>query len=145
MDSFWIFLKTALRILSIFEIYIKQMVIFQMQVEPYPESFWFPSFGSICAENGSKMESFWIFWKMAQMILCISEIYMKQMVIFQTQVEPYPESFWFPSFGSIFAENGSKMDSFWIFLKTVLRILSILEIYMKQMIIFQMQVEPYPG
>ena len=41
-------------------------------------------------------------------------------------------------FGLIFAEKCRKMDSIRIFLKTALRILLLLEIYMKQMVVFQM-------
>ena len=67
---------------------------------------------------------------------------MKQMVVFQMEVVPCSGKLWISSFGLICAEKCRKMDSIRIFLKTALRILLLLEIYMKQMVVFKMDVVP---
>ena len=67
------------------------------------------------------------------------------MIIFQMEVIAACGKLWIWSSGSICAEKCCKMDSFRIFLKKALKILLVLEIYMKQMILFQMEVVPCSG
>ena len=57
MDLIRIFLKMALTILLILEVYMKQIILFQMQMILWSEKFWIPSYGLIL---GDPKSDFWM-------------------------------------------------------------------------------------
>ena len=66
MESIRIFLKTALRILVILEILMKQMILFQMEVVPCSGKIWIMSYGVILNEPESEFCIIRIILQMAQ-------------------------------------------------------------------------------
>ena len=65
MDSFRIFLKTVLRILLIFEIYMKQTILFQIQAFPFFGKIWIMSYGVILNDPDSE---YWILRIILEMV-----------------------------------------------------------------------------
>ena len=116
------------------------MILFQMQVVPCSEKFRIWSYGSILDDAESQFWILRIILESAGQISTILEIQMKQLILFQMQVVPCSEKFRISSYGSILDDPESKFWILRIILESTGQISTILEIQMKQMVIFQLKV-----